>query len=246
VPILERSLDLLEYLSRSPDGVSLSRAARDLGVPKNTMYRVLGTLCARGYVLRDEAALTYRLARKLATLAYTSAQEGGLIEKALGPMRALRDRVKETVVISILDGSEGIVLDQVPALHPFRFVCDPGTRQPIHASASTKAILACMSDGEREAALAGVRYARMTERTLTTARAFRAELEATRARGYGVDRAEALHGVHCVAAAVVDRQRRPVAAITVTGPDDRMREADFDRVGEWVRECACAVAARLA
>lgn len=246
VPILERALGLLEHLSRCSEGVALSELARALAIPKNTTYRMLNTLCAQGYVARNEESLTYRLTRKLVTLAYTSAQDGGLIAKALGPMRALRNRVKETVVLSIVDRGEGIVLEQVPGLHPFRFVCDPGTRQPLHASASTKAILSRLDAGEFEAALAGVRYERLTERTFVSERAFRQELARTRERGYGLDRGEALHGVHCVAAAVVDRQGRPVAAVTVTGPDERLREQDFQTVGAWVGTCAREVSANLA
>lgn len=241
VPILERTLGLLEFLSRCPQGVALSQISRALSIPKNTTYRMLNTLCAHGYVSRNESELTYRLSRKLATLVYTSAQEGGLIERALAPMRELRDRVKETVVISILDAGEGIVLEQVPGLHPFRFVCDPGTRQPLHASASTKAILCHLKGGELEEALMPVTYARFTEKTITSASAFRRELERTRQQGYGVDCGEALHGVYCVAAAVLDRQDAPVAAITVTGPAERLREKDFGKIGAWVRACAQAV-----
>lgn len=246
VPILERSLGLLEFLSRCPDGIPLSDIARALGIPKNTTYRMLITLCARGYVSRNEAELTYRLTRKLAMLVYSSARDGSLIERALVPMRALRDRVKETVVISILDGGEGIVLDQVPGLHPFRFVCDPGTRQDLHASASTKAILAFCGAEERESIVAAAPFRKLTERTITSVAAFRRELEVVRVRGYGVDRGEAMHGVHCVAAPVLDRQRVPIAAITVTGPDDRLREGDFPRIGEWVKACALEISARLA
>lgn len=244
VPILERTLGLLEFLCQCPAGVALSELARALNIPKNTTYRMLNTLCAHGYVSRNEAELTYRLTRKLATLVYTRAQDGGLIEKALEPMRALRDQVKETVVISILDAGEGIVLEQVPGLHPFRFVCDPGTRQPLHASASTKAILAHFPDEERDAILKQASFTRFTRRTFTSVRAFRKELAATQARGFGIDRGEALHGVHCVAAAVFDRRHRPLAAITVTGPDERLREKDFDQVGKRVMACAGVISER--
>ena len=246
VPILERTLGLLEFLSQCPSGVALSDIARALKVPKNTTYRMLNTLCAHGYVARNEAELTYRLTRKLGTLVYTSAQDKGLLESALAPMRALRNQARETVVLSILDKQEGIVLEQVPGLHPFRFVCDPGTRQPLHASASTKAILAFLDAEERKSAVANMAFARLTERTITTAAAFRRELDATRARGFGIDRAEALRGVHCVAAPVFDRQRQPVAAITVTGPADRLREEDFKMVGAWAMACALTISEQLA
>lgn len=246
VPMLERTLGLLEFLSQCPSGVALSDIARILKVPKNTIYRMLNTLCARGYVARNESELTYRLTRKLATLVFNSAQDKGLLEKALEPMRALRDRVKETVVISILDGQEGIVLEQVPGLYPFRFVCDPGTRQTLHASASTKAILAFLAGDKLEAILEGLKYPALTANTIQGKGAFRAELAATRDRGYGVDRGEALHGVHCVSAPVLDRQRQPVAAVTVTGPEERLREGDFKKVAEWIMACARTISEQLA
>ena len=245
VPILERTLDLLEYLKTCPSGVTLSDISRNLSVPKNTTYRMLNTLCARGYVLRNEAELSYKLTRRFATLVYASAQDGGLIAHALVPMRDLRNKVKETVVISILDQSGGIVLEQVPSLHPFRFVCDPGTKQAIHCSASTKCILANLPKDEFEEYLKSVRFSRLTENTITTERGFRKELKLTKERGYGVDRAEALHGVHCVAAPIFNRQGYPVAAITVTGPDERFKEAVFEKIGNLVIACARTISESL-
>ncbi len=238
VPILERTFDMLEYLKQCPEGVTLSDIARALKVPKNTTYRMLNTLCARGYVDRNEAELSYRLTRRFALLVYSSARDGSLIEKALGPMRELRDAVRETVVISILDRYEGIVLEQIPSLYPFRFVCDPGTRQELHCSASTKCIMAHLPDEEREEFCRRMKYPRLTENTITSVAAFRRELAETQVRGYGIDRAEALHGVHCVAAPVFSRQRYPMAAITVTGPDERLPERDFKKVGNLIIECA--------
>jgi DNA-binding IclR family transcriptional regulator len=246
VPILERTCDMLEYLKQCPEGVNLSDIARALSVPKNTTYRMLNTLCARGYVVRNEAELSYRLTRRFATLVYSSARDKGLIEKALGPMRELRDAVRETVVISILDQQEGIVLEQVHALHPFRFVCDSGTRQALHCSASTKCIMACLPAGEREEFCRRMKFPRLTENTITTLTAFRRELDETQERGYGIDRAEALHGVHCVAAPIFSRQRYPLAAVTVTGPDERLPEKDFKKVGNLAIECARKISESIA
>lgn len=246
VPILERTLDLLEYLRLCPTGVVLSEISRALSIPKNTTYRMLNTLCTRGYVWRNEAELSYRLTRKLGTLVYTSAQDQGLIERSLVPMRELRDQVKETVVISILDQQEGIVLEQVPGLHPFRFVCDSGTRQPLHASASTKSILAYLDHDLQEPLLKEMTFQQFTKNTIKNLTAFRYELAATRERGYGIDRAEMLHGVHCVAAPIVDRQGQPVAAITITGPDERLRAEDFEKIGALAIVCARKISASIA
>lgn len=243
--MLERALALLEALREQPDGWTLSEAARSQGLPRNTAYRILNTFLARDYVRRDGTTLRFVLSRRLAGMACDSAREAGLLDHALPALRRLRDATGETAVLSILDRGEGLVLAQAQGVHPFRFVCDPGTRQAVHASAPTKALLAQMAPAERKAAVAGIRFRRLTARTLCTRRGFEAELERVRRAGYAVDLAEALDGVHCVAAAVLDGQGRPVAALTVTGPADRLTAAEFAKVGSMVRREAAFVSRAL-
>jgi IclR family acetate operon transcriptional repressor len=65
-------------------------------------------------------------------------------------------------------------------------------------------------------------YVRLTGRSLLTAAALRPELVATRDRGYSIDDVEVEDGVSCVGAAILDFRGRPVAAISVAGPAERM------------------------
>lgn len=245
VPILDRALQVLDHLRQSPTGSSLSDIARSLAFPKNTVYRILNTLCAHDYVRRDEATLLFTLSRKMATVAYASAQDRSLMENSLDVMRRLRDATGETVVISILDRGEGLVLEQVQSLHSFRFVCDPGTRQLLYASASTKAILAMLPERECRAALKGVEFRRLTPATITSRSQFESALTQVRLEGYAVDRGEGLDGVHCVAAPILNHQGFPVAALTITGPADRIPAGEFPRLGNLVKEHAAEISRRL-
>lgn len=245
VPILDRALMVLDHLRQSPNGCSLSDIARALGFPKNTVYRILNTLCAHDYVRRDDSTMRFTLSRKMATLAYGSAQDRGLLENSLDVMRRLRDATLETVVISILDRGEGLVLEQVQSSHPFRFVCDPGTRQILHASASTKAILAMLSGRERTAVLESASFRPMTPATITSRQEFELALIRARQEGYAVDRGEGLDGVHCVAAPILNHQGYPVAALTITGPAERLPALDFPRLGELVKRHAAEISRRL-
>ena len=244
VPILDRALRVLGHLRQSPQGQSLTEIARALGFPKNTVHRILNTLAAHDYVRRDSARL-YTLSRKIASLAYDSAQDRGLLENSLDVMRRLRDATQETVVISILDRDEGLVLEQVQSSHPFRFVCDPGTRQTLHTSASTKAILAFLPETEREATLERVPFTRLTANTLASRAQFDEALGNVRQAGYGVDCGEALDGVHCVAAPIFNHQGFPVAALTITGPAERVPASAFAKIGKLVKAHAAEISKRL-
>lgn len=244
VPILNRALRVLDHLRQSPLGQSLTEIARALGFPKNTVHRILNTLAAHDYVRRDNARL-YTLSRKMASLAYDSAQDRGLLENSLDVMRRLRDATQETTVISILDRNEGLVLEQVQSSHPFRFVCDPGTRQTLHTSASTKAILAFLPEAEREAALERITFRRLTANTLTSRPQFDKVLGSVRQTGYAVDGGEALDGVHCVAAPIFNHQGFPVAALTITGPAERVPASAFAGIGKLVKAHAAEISKRL-
>lgn len=245
VPMLDRALDVLGHLHAHPEGATSSAVARALGYPRNTVFRILNTLLAREYVRRDDATLCFTLSRKLAGMACDTARERGLMEHALPVLRRLRDATGETSVVSVLDHGEGLVLEQAQGTHPFRFVCEPGTRQTLHASASTKAMLAGLPPAEYGATMVGVHFRKFTRRTLGSRQAFDRELDRVRRVGYAVDRGEALDGVHCVAAAVLDRQGRPVAALTVTGPAERMPRSSFGRIGAEVRAAADEVSRGL-
>ena len=244
-PALERGLAILEHLSRHPEGQGISDLSAALKLPLNSVFRFINTLQVQGYVVRDSGSKKYTLTRKPSSLAYGNESDRTLMENAIDLMRELRDLVKETVVISIVDRGEGFILEQVPGLHPFRFVVEHGTRQVLHTSASCKAILAHLPESECTAHLAGCDFVPHTTRTITDRAIFLAEIQRVRFLGWAEDLGEALDGVHCLAAAVRDRSGRAVAAITVTGPAQRLPQQAFSEVGPQVRECAVRISARL-
>jgi len=246
VPGLERGLRVLEYLDRYPGGRSMGQIAQDLGLPKNSVFRITLTLVRAGYLQRDPDSARVGLSRKLLSLGYGALRETpSLVEQSLDVMRPLRDAVRETVCLSVLVEDEGFVLEEVPGLYPFRCVVDPGMRQPLHASASCKAILACLPPGEQEAILARLPMPRLTPRTLTDAESLREDLRQARECGYALDRGEHIEGVVCVAAPIFDRHGYPVASLTVTGPAGRMAAPQVTEFGPQVRAFADRISKRL-
>ena len=150
VPVLERALFILEHLLNHPNGLGVSDITHQLGYPKNSVYRIVHTLERFGYVYRDPETKRFVLSRKMFSMAYKGTEERTLMEFALPVMRDMRDAVKETVLLSIVSDNEGLVLEQVPGLHSFRFVVEPGTRRSVHGSSHGKAILAFMEEDQRD------------------------------------------------------------------------------------------------
>ena len=69
VPALDRSLDILELLSSTDHGLTLSVLSQQLNLPKNAVFRITQTMLARGYLDRDAKTLEFVITPKLMRLA---------------------------------------------------------------------------------------------------------------------------------------------------------------------------------
>lgn len=245
VPSLERALRILEFLASHATPWGVSDIARELKLPKNSVFRILVTLHAHGYVERDDGEKTYCLGRKLLSLGYAAIDEATLVEKSLDAMRRLRDQTRETVLLGTLIDNRGTVLEQVPSPEPVKFLINVGHCFPLHTAAPGKAMLAFLSPEEREAILQTMPFTRFNDRTITDKERFRRELDDVRAKGYAVDRGEEIDSLHCIAAPVFNHRGYPLASVWVTGPSFRLREEDFPRLGRLLVEQAAVISHRF-
>jgi IclR family acetate operon transcriptional repressor len=219
--------------------------AAALGVPKNSLGRVLQTLAGRGYLDRSARTMTFALTPKLLALGSTAVCEADLLEAARDAVRDLRDATGELVQLNVRLGTEGVVLDVAASRHPVRMTVDPGTRYTLHDAAGGKVAMAFAPAPERERLLAGLTLVRRTPRTIVSREALRRELDAVRRQGYALDRAECVEGIRCVAAPVFDRRGDCVAALTLTGPSMRIPDARFPELARLTRAHADRVSRRL-
>lgn len=222
VPILDRTLDLLEKLSLHPEGLTLTEMTEALKMPKNSVFRILTTLTLRGYAERDEATKSYRLSRKLLAVSH-GAVGGQRLLQAAGPvLTALRDATGETALLGTLSGSQGVVLDQVASSHPVKVVVEIGHAFPLHTAAPAKAMLAFLPEEKQRTLISTIRFTKQTAQTLTSGKAYAAELTEVREKGYALDRCEESETYACAAAPVFDHHGEVVAAIWISGPSDRL------------------------
>ena len=245
VPILDRTLDLLEVLAERPAGHTLTELTEALGMPKNAVFRIATTLVLRGYAERDEPAKIYRLSRKLLSLGRHVAGGESLVRAAAPFLTALRDATGETALLGTLSGSQGIVLDQVPSLHPVKVLVELGHAFPLLTAAPAKAMLAFLPPEKQEPLLASIRFERKTRHTIRTPAAYHRELEGVRRNGFALDRGEESETYACAAAPVFDHHDEVVAALWISGPSDRVGGKAMEALGRTVREKASALSRRL-
>jgi DNA-binding IclR family transcriptional regulator len=245
VPNLERALKILELLSKRSEGMSISDIASKLSYPRNSVFRIVSTLNNYGYLERDDEFKTFCLSMKLLTVGIHALSEPKLVENSLKAMNRLRDEYKETVALGILRGDVGMVIEEVQGTHLFRFVLEPGRKFNLHTSAPAKAILAYLSDKERDELIDRIEFKIFNERTISSKKKYLIKLKEIKRKGYSVDMAEEIEGMHCVGAPIFNRHGQPFAAIWITGPSIRVLPKAFPGIGANVRRHADSISKSL-
>jgi len=218
-----RLFDLLEILCAQGRPFSLAEAVEATGWPKPSVHRMLAQLEDGGLLLREPGGRRYTPAPRLLRLAESALGAGTQQGVRHAVLRQLAADIGESCNLTALSGAEVIYLDRVESAFPLRMELRPGTRVPIHCSASGKLFLAHLPPARRAAILDGLPLTRHTATTLTDRPALEAELERIARQGYATDAEEFVDGLVCVAVPVPGAGRRTVhCAVALQAPAARM------------------------
>jgi IclR family acetate operon transcriptional repressor len=137
----------------------------------------------------------------------------------------------------------GVYLDRVETPAPLRFYLHPGSRVPVHCSASGKLFLAQMDAAQRTRLLEPVKLERYTQNTLTDRAALEREVQQVAADGYALDREEFLPGLFCIAVLVPGPEGRASnTGIAIQAPSLRLSPEQVPKVLPALRRAAKALA----
>ena len=242
---VDRAIDLLLAVAAAvPADASVPALSRTCGLNRATAWRLLKTLQARGMVTVDGATGRYSLGLTALELA-NAAGPDAVIAVAHPVLEQTCAQTGETASLA-MPGMGGLTyIDEVTpsAVLTASWL---GRSVPLHATSTGKALLAFLPPGEVRRVLADDLRA-FTDSTITTSDALAAELAATRARGYGTCAGELESALYGVSAPVLDRTGRPLAVLSIWGPQDRVTEQRFAELGAVAVRAARRVgAARLA
>ena len=236
VPGLARGLYILEYLSMQPEGKTQKEIAEALKYPLSSVSRITLQLVDMGYLFRDPATKIFSSTMKMLLVGQQALTDSDLVGTALPVMRRLRDRLQDTVLLGVLNGTEIVVIESAPGTHLFKFTVNPGHRINIPASAPGKAIVANLPEDERRQMLDKLKFVKFNENTITSRKDFERELDTVRKQGYSLDRGEEYLGIYCVGGPLFDRNGFPIASIWVTGPGKRVSPDQYPAIGKIIKE----------
>lgn len=238
--VLGRAVRILEAFTLDDGAVGLSELTRRTGLPKATVHRMCRDLVAARWLAISPGG--YRLGRGLFELGMRAAAERTLLEVAVPFLQDLFTRTRETVHLGVLDGDEVVYISKIGGHRQARAPSRVGGRMPLYCTAIGKALLAYSEQATIDRVLAGP-LTRRTPRTVVGPGILRAQLDTIIEQGVAYEYEESTTGIVCIAAAILDTDDRPLAAISMTGPTTRFRP---EAHAVPVRAAAAGIASILA
>lgn len=233
-PAVGRSLELLLALAARTGPVGAATLARELNIPRSTVYHLLDVLIDYNFVVHLPEQRGYGLGVAAFEIGSAYMRHEPLELLARPVLRRLVDGIGETAHLGVLHGAETLYLiKEQPAVAriPVTLVTDVGVRLPAQLTASGRSILAHLPAAQVSALFpSSTGFVNRTGRGPTSLPQLRRLLAAERAQGWAHEDGLITEGFDSVAACAFDHSSRPVAAISVTRRTDRSSIAVEDLV----------------
>jgi DNA-binding IclR family transcriptional regulator len=223
VGVIDKSAAILEALAaRGP--VTLGELVETTGIPRPTAHRLAVALESHGLVGRDERG-RFRLGLRLAAWGRVAAPlSASVLERSTEVLNALRDESGESAQLYVREGAHRVCVAAAERPSGLRDTVPVGARLPLGAGSGGKVLLAWADpatwpDGVDAAGLRAVRQ-----------------------RGWAASVAEREAGVASVSAPVLGPDGAVVAALSVSGPIDRLGRRPGPRFGPALVRAAARLA----
>ncbi|HEX7619888.1 MAG TPA: IclR family transcriptional regulator [Anaerolineales bacterium] len=238
-----KAMNIVEILAaRAETGVGLSELSAQLGMPKSSTHRYMATLQSVGLAERTGVD-RFRLGTRVIELAGAFLANSDLPSESHATLHELAEMTGETIHLAVPSGTDVVYIAKIESRHTLGMSSHIGARLPMYCTSLGKAILAFSAPGLLQAVLAEHPQAR-TPHTITSPKALRTELVDVRSQGFALDNEENEAGICCVGSPVIDYTGTAIAAISISGPLDRMTRQRALQLGPVLWESTQRVSRR--
>ncbi|AIC27434.1 IclR family transcriptional regulator protein [Rhizobium etli bv. phaseoli str. IE4803] len=240
--VIDRLLDVLELLVEHPHGISLSEISRRCDIPKGAAHRLVTSMVERGYLEQDASSEWYRLTLKTSGLGFRFLAESGLTDVTQPILNRLGQQTKELSRLAVVQGQSLMWVAKAQG-SPLALRYDPdiGTPVVLHATAVGRAWLSTLDEEEAVGIVLKAGFevpARFNRNIITNAADLRAELAATRRRGYGLAIEEGEVNTVAFAVPVTIPNGKSVGTLSIAGPIMRLTADRYEEIADSLTKSA--------
>jgi len=248
VPAAENTLRILKLLASKRGPMAASSIATSLGLPRSSVYHLLGVMEANGFVLHLHEEQRYGLGISAFELSSAYSRQEPLSRLGRPLLASLVDVIGESSHLAVLHGRDVLYIVEERAKNRPSLVTDVGVRLPSHLTASGRAILAALPKSQVRALYpnaAAFTARHEVEGAIMKYSALSSHLDQVRQRGYATEHGEVTPGFGSIAAAVTDHVGWPTAAVAVTFLEDKLPADQWPILAARVQKAADELSVRI-
>ncbi|WP_234122701.1 IclR family transcriptional regulator [Clostridium hydrogenum] len=238
-----KSMDILK-LFRENSKLNLNEIVELSGIPKTSVYRMLGSLEEMEFLKKDDNG-KYELGFIFMEFGQLVKERMDIRKVALPTMYFLRDEIGEAVNLIIKEGNQAIYIEKLDTLKPIRVYTRIGRRAPLYGGACPRIILANLPEHVREQYINDIDLVPIGFGTITDKECLRKTLEQDRKNGYSVSHSELQDYSSAVAAPIFDSSNNIAASISLVGPSVRFQEEHLAKLIDAVKMGAKEISLKL-
>lgn len=221
---LIKAIKILEYLATEPHGQGASEIARQTGMNKATVFKLLETLQLVGFVEKSLQDSRYKLGFGLIKIAYNSLQNLDIVTITTPFLEQLNKDIDETIHLAVLNEHSLIYVAKLESTQSVRTISSIGRTAPLYCTGMGKAMLATFTPAQLEQYFAETELRQYTAYTITDKNLLLAELNKIRELGYAIDNSENEEEIRCIAVPLTAKSQL-LGAISLSAPKYRMDDA---------------------
>jgi DNA-binding IclR family transcriptional regulator len=248
IPAARNTLRVLGYLARRSGPVRAATLARDLGMPRSSVYQLIAVMVDEGFLVHYPEDQAYGLSGLLSEIGNSSSRTAriGLLAGPLLERLVTRSPIPVVAHLATLVGSDVIYIAKVQGFRAPTTVSRIGVRLPAHLTATGRSLLAALPSSQVTAL-----YPHDADLIIRAGAGPRTRaqlddiLQRCRSAGWAREDGEITAEYASVGAAAVDRNGYPTAAVGLTFLGNAADAEHRDSLGVAVMATAAALTSRL-
>ncbi|MDC7235060.1 MAG: IclR family transcriptional regulator [Spirochaetales bacterium] len=242
---IDRAFDIIELISRNPQGITLSEMANALSLPISTVYRIAADLVKKGYAEKNAALNTYKIGSKFLMLSSPFLVNLELKTEAHPFLMELSGQVGFPVFLAVMMDHEVSYLDKVDSRQMPGEYSIIGQKRSLFTTSLGKSLLFNHSEGDIRNIIEEKGMIPYTLYSITDPEVFLKDLGKCRERGWSSDNQEDRLDFRCVGVPVYGHADTIVAAISCSWDKSFFGSIDPEEMALKVRGCADRISEHL-
>jgi DNA-binding IclR family transcriptional regulator len=212
---IEKCFVILDRLYSGDNLLTLEEITQKSGFKKTTCFRLLKTMRSLGLVELAPGTKKYQFGPKLVTVGLSALKNMNLRNSALPILQQLRDDTRETINLTILNGTEILYVERLMSDYLVNVNVNVGDRLPVYCASMGKVILAFLPESRMKKIISLTKFEPKTNQTIVSEPALIKELAEIRAQGFAINDEELEKGLRAVAAPIMNYTGEAFAAINI-------------------------------